>query len=201
MKIVSLKYFSVIILAPYFIGMSPADSSYTEYTLGAGSGQYASYDCSGRSYTNSLLDVGFKVSHKYKSHFRAGASLSVYSMNGAIHCIGYPDLAFDAKYFSFGTTGIRLGSEDIIYGELSFLDQVPYFTGKGCARIGVGMNVYENTHLWIGRSAIPYDRPAWAGQIEFPISSGQFLFFNGRYGLSTNIPEYGLSVGTKWRLH
>ena len=201
MKILSFKYFLVIILAPYLIGMSPADSSFNEYALGVGSGQYASYDCSGNPHTNSLVDVGFKASHKFESHFRTGASLSVYSINGTIYCFGYPDLAFDAKYFSIGTTGIRLGSEDILYGELSFFDQVPYFSGKGCARIGVGMNVYENTHLWIGKNTIPYDRPAWAGQIEFPISSGQFLFFNGRYGLSTDIPEYGFSIGTKWRLH
>jgi hypothetical protein len=89
----------------------------------------------------------------------------------------------------------------IFSGEFSFFDQVPCFSGKGCARIGVGVNVYENTHLWKGKNTIPYDRPAWAGQIEFPISQGQFLFFNGRNGLFTDIPEYGFSIGTKWRLH
>ena len=137
MKIFPLKYLSVLILTPYFIGMIPADSAYDEYSIGGGSGQYATYDCSGNSYKNSLFDVGFKASHKYESNFRAGASLSVYSMNGLIHCFGYPDLAYDTKYFSFGTTGIRLGSEDILYGEFSFLDQVPYFTGKGCLRVEV----------------------------------------------------------------
>jgi hypothetical protein len=199
MKLSGLKYFSFLILAPYIVGMTPADSTYDEYSFGAGGGQYAEQDCSG-IHKNSIVDIGIKATHKYESPFRTGINASIYSVNGKLRVMAWPDLAFDKKYFSIGTTGIRLGPEDILYGEFSFLDQVPLCTGKGCFRTGFGMRLADDTRLWIGKNIIPYNRDGWAGQLEFPLTSTQYLFVNGRYGESYNIPEYGFSIGTRIRL-
>ena len=189
-----------LILTPYIVGSSPADSSFDEYSFGVGGGQYATYDCSGQAHPNSLVDVGAKMTHKFEAPFRIGLSASVISLDGKTSAIPYPDLALDFKYFSLGTTGIRVGAEDGPYGELSVLDQVPFFSGKGCFRMGVGMKTSESTRLWLGVNQIPYNKGAFAGQFDFPITNDQFLFLNGRYGESSGVPEYGFSVGTRIRI-
>jgi len=191
---------SVLILAPYIAGPSPADSSFSEYSFGAGGGQYATYDCSGQAHPNSIADIGVKVTHKFEAPFRIGASASVVSFNGRTNVIPYPDLAFDFKYFSLGTTGIRVGSEDGYYAELSAFDQVPLFTGKGFLRAGAGMRPGANTRLWLGVNTFPYHKTAFAGQLDFPITNNQFLFFNGRFGESGGVHEYGFSFGTRIRM-
>jgi hypothetical protein len=201
MELSNFKMLSFLILAPYIIGSSPADSSYDEYAYGVGGGQYATYDCSGQAHPNSLVEVGAKVTHKFESPFRVGLAASVISVDGKIGAVPYLDLALDCKYFSLGTTGVRVGLEDGPYGELSVLDQVPFFTGKGCFRMGVGMKPSENTRLWLGINTFPYNKNAFAGQFDFPISNNQFLFLNGRYGESGGVPEYGFSVGTRIRIH
>jgi len=96
--------------------------------------------------------------------------------------IPYPDLALDFRYFSLGTTGLRLGSEDDIYGEVSILDQVPVYSGKGLARIGVGLKAAEDTHVWIGLNTLPYYATGVAGQSIFQCPRIVSLFINGRYG-------------------
>ncbi|MCX6122596.1 MAG: hypothetical protein NTX44_13385 [Ignavibacteriales bacterium] len=196
----NLTMLSFLILAPYVVGVSPADSSFDEYACGIGGGQYATYDCSGHAHPNSIVDAGVKVTHKFETPFRIGLGASVISINGKAGVVPYPDLAFDFKYFSLGTTGIRVGAEGGPYGELAVLDQVPFFSGKGCFRIGVGMNTSEYTRLWLGVNTFPYNKSAFAGQFDFPITNNQFLFFNGRYGESSGIPEYGFSVGTRIRI-
>jgi hypothetical protein len=196
----NFKMLSFLILAPYIFGSSPADSSFAEYAFGIGGGQYATYDCSGQAHPNSIVDVGVKVTHKFESPFRIGLGVSVFSLNGKTSAIPYPDLALDFKYFSLGTTGIRVGVEGGPYGEISVLDQVPFFSGKGCIRMGVGMKTSEYTRLWLGVNTFPYNKNALAGQFDFPITNNQFLFFNGRYGESDGVPEYGFSVGTRIRI-
>jgi len=191
---------SFLILAPYIVGSSPADSSFDEYSFGVGGGQYATYDCSGQAHPDPIFDVGAKVTHKFEAPFRIGIGASVISCDGNIIAVPYPDLALDFKYFSFGTTGIRIGAEGGPYGELSVLDQVPFFSGKGCFRMGIGMKTSEYTRLWLGVNQIPYNKSAFAGQFDFPIANNQFLFINGRYGESSGVPEYGFSVGTRIRI-
>jgi hypothetical protein len=200
MELSNFKMLSFLILAPYIVGSSPADSSFDEYAFGIGGGQYATYDCSGQPHPNSIIDVGVKVTHKFEAPFRIGLGASVISLNGKTGVFPYPDLAFDFKYFSLGTTGIRVGEEGGPYGELSVLDQVPFFSGKGCVRMGVGLKTSEYTRLWLGVNTFPYNKRAFAGQFDFPITNNQFLFLNGRYGESSGVPEYGYSIGTRIRI-
>ena len=200
MDLSNFKILSFLILAPYIVGTSPSDSTFDEYSIGVGGGQYATYDCSGNAHPNSMVDVGVKVTHKFESPFRVGLAASITSVNGEKVGTVYPDLALDYKYFSFGTTGLRVGLENGPYAELSLLDQVPFFSGKGCLRMGVCMNPTEYTRLWLGINKFPYNNNGFAGQFDFPITSNQFLFFNGRYGKSGGVPEYGFSVGMRVRV-
>jgi hypothetical protein len=202
-----LKNLSFFILAPYLIGYSPSDSSYDEYSLGLGKGQYATYGCTdathpdrGPAHLNSYSDIGVKFTHKFEAPFRVGLTTSIISDKGITLGVAYPDIAYDSKYYSFGTTGVRLGLEDGTYGEISFFDQIPVFSGKGFARIGVGLKPTDRTRLWLGVNAFPYDNRGISGQFDFPISTNHFLFINSRYGVSGSVPEYGLSVGARIRI-
>jgi hypothetical protein len=200
MRHFNLKWLFILALAPYLVGWTPADSSFNEYSVGVGGGQFASYDCAGNAHQNSFGDVGVKVTRKYATPFRVGLSASVAAKDGKMIAFAYPDIAYDSKYFSVGTTGLRIGLEDGPYAEISGFDQVPFFSGRGCFRTGVCVKPSENTHLWLGMNTIPYDKNGFAGQFDFPITSNQFLFFNGRYGESGGVPEYGFSIGTRIRL-
>ncbi|MFZ1976323.1 MAG: hypothetical protein WAV76_00045 [Bacteroidota bacterium] len=115
--------------------------------------------------------------------------------------IPYPDLALDLKYFSLGTTGLRLGSEDDIYGEVSFLNQVPFGSGKGFAHCGVSLKPTKDTRLWLGINSGPYYAAGFAGQFDFPISANHFLYINGRTGNIGGVSEYGFSVGMRVRVY
>ena len=201
MKRSNLHWLYFLLLAPYLVGWTPADSSYDEYSFGVGTGQYASHDCAGNAHSNSFGDVGGKITHKFEAPFRVGLSTSIVSNDVKTTVIPYPDLALDLKYFSLGTTGLRVGLENETYGEVSFLDQVPLFSGKGGFRIGMGLKATENTRLWLGVNSFPYKAKGLVGQIDFPLSANHFLFINGRYGESRGVPEYGFSVGTRIRFY
>ena len=195
-----MRYLSLLFLAPYITGYVPPDSSFNEVSIGAGGGQYAVYSCQdSRPHAETFTDVGIRLTHKFEGPLRIGVSGTyVKAMNGGI--VPYPEVALDFRYFSFGTTGLRLGAEDEFYGEFSLLDQVPAFSGKGFARIGLGWNVPDwNTRFWIGQNSTPYRMTSWAGQVDFPVSSNTFLFVNGRSGTSNGISEYGLSLGVRIR--
>ncbi len=200
MKLSSFQKLSFLILTPYIVGWSPADSSFAEYSVGVGTGRYATPACAGNTHPNSFNDAGVKVTHKFEAPFRAGLIVSSFPHPGGSYIIPYPDLAFDSRYFSLGTTGLRVGDANDIYGEVSMLDQVPLSSGKGFARVGAGMTASENTHLWLGLSEFPY-YAGLAGQIDFPLSTNHFLFINGRYGNSGGVPEYGFSIGTRIRIY
>jgi hypothetical protein len=201
MKISTLDKLSFLFLTPYIVGWSSADSSFSEYSVGLGGGQYASYDCAGNAHANSFADAGVKLTHKFEAPFRVGVSTSVIPHDGQSGFIAYPDLALDFKYFSLGTTGLRLGAADDIYGEVSILDQVPFCSGKGFVRAGVGMRAAEDMHLWLGVNTYPYYASGLAGQVDLPLSSNQFMFINGRYGGSGGVTEYGFSIGTRIRVY
>ena len=201
MKRSNLRLIYFLFLTPYLVGWSSADSSFDECSVGLGGGQYTSYDCAGKAHSNSFVDGGVKVTHKFAAPFRVGVSASLVPGDGKTALFPYPDLALDFRYFSLGTTGLRIGSEDEIYGEVSFLDQVPFSSGKGFVRMGVGLKATENTHIWLGLNKIPYYANGIAGQVDFPLSTNQFLFINGRYGESGGVPEYGFSVGTRIRFY
>jgi hypothetical protein len=197
----NFKCLYFLLFAPYLIGWTPADSSFYEFSVGAGGGQYASYGCSGKTiHIHTFGDVGIKMIHKFEAPFRVGLNTFIVSDVGHTNAMPYPDLALDLKYFSLGTTGIRVGSENGTYGEISFLDQVPIYSGKGFLRIGVGMKATENTRFWLGLNTLPYYTRGLAGQIDFPLSTNQFIFINGRYGITAGVPEYGLSAGTRIRI-
>jgi hypothetical protein len=192
---------SFLFLAPYLVGWSPADTSFDEYSVGLGGGQYTYQDCSGKAHSNSFSDAGVKVTHKFAAPFRVGVSASLITNNGNTVLFPYPDLALDFRYISLGTTGLRIGLEDGTYGEVSFLDQVPYFSGKGFARIGMGVKVKENTRVWLGLNSYPYLGSGIAGQVDVPLFTNHFLFINGRYGESGGLSEYGLSAGVRTRIY
>lgn len=188
-----------LLLTPYIIGFSPEDSSWTEYAVGVGGGQYAYQDCSGDDRAQSFGDVGIKMTHKFDGPIRIGATVTAISAN-KFGGVAYPDVALDWENFSFGTTGIRLGSENNVYGEFSLLDQVPALSGKGFARFGIGWNVPDSrTHLWLGGNGVPYKNTGLAAQVDFPVSLRHYLFINGRYGRADGVPEYGVSVGVRVR--
>jgi hypothetical protein len=200
MKLSTAQKLSFLVLTPYIVGWSPADSSFDEYSVGVGTGQYAAADCSGNTHRNSFNDAGVKMTHKFEAPFRAGLIVSSFPHPGGSNIIPYPDLAFDSRYFSLGTTGLRVGDANDIYGEVSMLDQVPLSSGKGFARVGVGMKTSDNTHLWLGLNEFPY-YGGLAGQVDFPLSTDHFLFINGRYGSTGGVSEYGFSVGTRIRIY
>ena len=197
----NFRWLFVLFLAPYLVGWTPADSSFNEYSIGVGGGQYASYDCAGNAHSHSFGDVGWKITHKYEAPIRVGLATTFVSNNINMIVVPYPDLAFDSKYFSLGTTGLRIGRENGTYGEISFLDQVPCFSGKGFFKIGMGLNASENTRLWLGVNSIPYRNKGLAGQIDFPLYTNYYLFINGRYGNLGGVPEYGFSIGTRIRFY
>jgi hypothetical protein len=185
---------SFLILIPLALGSSQPDSAYTELSLGAGRGQYAHINCSEVSF----VDAGVRVVHNFQSPWRIGLSISVIRRQNSTTAFAFPDLAYDSKYFSLGTTGLRVGPKDLLYIEVSFADQVPTFSGKGLAHWGVGGYISSwDTQLWLGQNAGPYDQPGLAGQIDFPIATNYYLFFNGRTGKSHSITEYGVSTGLR----
>jgi hypothetical protein len=199
-ELTNFKFLSFLILAPYIVGSSPADSSFDEYSFGVGGGQYTYHDCSG-VHSNSFVDAGAKFTHKYDTPLRIGISATVGKDNIGWLVMPFPDIAYDVDYFSIGTTGIRLGLADGPYAELSLCDQIPLFSGRGCFRTGICVKPSDNTHLWLGMNIVPYDKNGFAGQFDFPISSHQFLFLNGRYGKAGGLPEYGFSIGTRIKVH
>ena len=129
----------LLLLAPYIVGFTPDDTSYTDIAFGLGAGQYHYSDCS-NSYRQSYRDIGVKVTHK-ESHVRVGLSAGLTSLTRSITGFAYPDLAYDPGTFSIGTTGLRIGREDNLYGEISVADQIPFYSGKGFARVGVGYSI------------------------------------------------------------
>ena len=197
----SLCKLAFLILLPYIVGWTPPDSSYNEYSFGIGNGQYATYDCAGTAHPHSFTDVGAKVTHKFDSPFRIGLCLSTFPTGGKSVIIPYPDLALDFKNFSLGTTGIRVGNTDNFYGELAILDQIPFSSGRGFLRAGTGFRISEDTHLWLGVNTIPYYAVGASAQIDFPISTDQYIFVNGRSGSTGGVSESGISAGLRIRLH
>jgi hypothetical protein len=195
------KYFFVIIfLAPYIVGFAPQDSSYTELNIGAGTGQYTYEDCSG-THTSRFKDAGVRVTKKFESHWRAGASFSVIpSSYEHVVFFAYPDIAFDNGDFSLGTTGLRIGYLERTFFEIKFLDEIPYASGRGLFRMGIGMPITQNgTRLWLGANTGIYYNWGFGTSLEFPIESNYSLSLTGRYGENKSIPEYGISLGFKIR--
>ena len=194
----NLKNLSFILLIPYIFSVAPPDSSFTEFALGLGTGQYAAHDCSG-PHPKTFTDVGFKMTHKFEGPFRVGLIVNPIFSGSRGGVIPYPDLALDWKYFSLGTTGVRVGRLDDIYGELAIGDQVPAFSGRGFVRYGVGWTVADwDTRFWLGQNELPYSQ-GWAGQVDFPVGPGKYVFVNGRLGNYAGIQEYGISIGLRIR--
>ncbi len=204
--------FSLLLLIPYIVSYPTGDSSYSDVSYGLGRGQYAYEDCSG-VHTQTYYDAGVNYTHKYVSPFRLGINGSVGNyhsyrspywlrLNPSVnnYIFLYPDLALDWKYFSLGTTGVRIGSTDEIYIQYGIANQTPLFSGRGFFNLGVGGNPGKPfSHLWVGMNSIPYRNLGFAIQPEFSLGDNKFIFFNGRYGSYLNQAEYGFSVGMRIR--
>ena len=192
------RYFCFLILLPYTVGYSPDDStSYDEYAFGFGGGQFVQRDCSG-TYERSFVDAAARVTHKFDAPFRIGAIAFVGQggRNNSTFGFIYPDLAFDLRNFSLGTTGLRIGAIDRYFFEVAALDQPPLYSGIGAIRSGIGIaNIPPFSRVWIGTNILPYTKLGLATQVEFPVKQKEYLFVNGRYGVYLDRPEYGLSVG------
>jgi hypothetical protein len=193
------RYFILLFLTPYIIGFAPQDSSYTEWNVGAGSGQYTYADCSGE-HTSHFYDAGMRITKKYKSPWRIGASVSAIPSNEHLILFGYPDFAYDNGIFSLGTTGLRIGYLERTFFEIKCLDEIPYATGRGVVRIGVGTPISQNgTLLWMGANAGIFQNWGFGTSLEFPMEANYSLSLTGRYGEHNSIPEYGISLGLKIR--
>ncbi|MGD0589938.1 MAG: hypothetical protein ABSA44_03955 [Bacteroidota bacterium] len=192
-------FFIILFLAPYIVGFAPQDSSYTEWQIGAGGGQYTYEDCSGE-HTSHFYDAGIRVTTKLKSPWRLGASISAIPSNGSLTVFGYPDFAYDNGFFSLGTTGLRVGYLERTFFEIKGLDEIPYTTGKGLFRIGMGTPITQNgTRIWMGANVGVYQSLGFGTSLEFPLQENYSLSLTGRYGEHNSIPEYGISLGLKFR--
>jgi hypothetical protein len=190
-----------IFLFPYIVGFtSDSTTSHFETLLGIGTGQYVYHDCSG-VHTQQFNDVGIYIGKKFEGPYRLGLSAGAWSEgNRGTHALAFPDLALDWEQFSFGTTGIRFGSQNNIYLEGRWLDQPPFLTGNGALRAGFGFKFKEyDSRIWLGANVYPYNTPGVAAQIEFSFYENKYLFLNGRYGndVESRLPEYGISIGMR----
>ena len=125
--------FSILMLTPYLVSYNPEDSSFTDVGFGGGYGQYRYEDCNG-SGPRRFGDVGFSITHKTDGAFRYGLQAGVpfyrNSSGSILFPLAYPDLAFDSRYVSFGTTGLRVGDLDHFYVSVGLLNHVPLYTGE-----------------------------------------------------------------------
>ena len=194
-----VPFFIFLLLYPYIVGFSHPDSittSFTEESFGIGTGQYGYKDCSG-VHSAQYGDVGVKVSHKFEAPFRTGLLVGVFNSSEKTTPIIFPDLAFDSKYFEFGTTGIRIGNKNKLYVQASVLHDVPPVSGKGFINLGTGFYAGEEYRYWIGTNLFYYSKPGLAAQFEMPYSENTFIFFNGRIGSFEGVTEYGISIGMR----
>lgn len=195
---------AILLLGPYLFSYAPGDSSYTDIEIGGGAGQYRYADCQG-STPREYGDLGIKFTHKNDGSFRYGAlidmPLSLDGRNSAYTFpVFYPDLAYDSRYFSLGTTGVRIGSVDQYYFSLGIASKIPLFAGRGFVNMGVGFHPGGPlSEMWIGVNAIPYQSLSLCLNPEFQITDNKFIFLSGRYGQSNGIDEYGLSIGLRVR--
>lgn len=193
------RIFILCFLAPYIVGFVPQDTSYTELSLGAGRGQYTYEDCSGE-HTSQFYDAGVRITKKFESPWRLGASASLIPSDNSLTIFAYPDFAYDNGFFSLGTTGLRVGYLERTFFEIKCLDEIPYATGRGILRIGMGTPITQNgTRLWMGANAGIYQNWGFGTSLEFPMEQNLSLSLTGRYGEHNSIPEYGISLGLKIR--
>jgi hypothetical protein len=195
-----MRFKGILILLPYMIGFTPEDSSYSDIQFGAGGGQYTYADCGG-NHASEYVDVGFRYTHKYEAPWRIGASISTVPVNNkATFPLLYPDLAYDNGGFSFGTTGLRVGGLNETFFEMKLLDEVPFTSGKGFARIGLNTPVGNNgSRFWLGANSGIYQGWGLSAGTEWPYADNKFLFLNFRYGEKYRVPEYGISLGMRLR--
>lgn len=192
----------VVILFPYIVGFqSDSTSAYTELSAGAGGGEYVSHDCTG-PHKRSFGDGGIYVGKKFETPYRLGLGLGGWTAeNKGTHFFVFPDLALDWEYFSFGTTGLRLGARNDFYFESKLLDQPPFLSGKGLIRSGIGYKIKAlDSEFWLGVNVAPYTSLGGAVQYEFPFEKDKYIFINGRYGKdeSSKFDEYGFSIGVRF---
>jgi len=193
------RYLIFLLLAPYLVGFQSPDSSYTEVSLGAGGGQYQYADCSGEHRRN-FVDAGVVVKHKFEAPFRVGVAMGRLPVDDHDGFWAYPELAFDNDNVQLGTTGIRIGKLRSTFFEIKGLDEVPFASGRGLARIGIGIPIEaNNSHLWLGSNVSPYMNWGPAVGYEFPLDAQKMMFINGRIGWHKEQPEFGVSVGIRLR--
>ncbi len=197
-------FLSVLALTPYLVSYNPEDSSFTDIEFGGGTGQYRYEDCHG-SGPQKFGDVGFKYTHKTAGPFRYGLLVGIpfYNSNerhSYLFPLPYPDVAFDSRYVSLGTTGLRVGDLNQFYLSVGLANKVPLYTGRGFLNAGAGIHPGSLvSDIWMGVNAGPYQSLSFAMNPEFQISEDRFLFFSARYGESRGVSEYGLSIGMRIR--
>lgn len=193
----------LILLFPYIAGFtSDSTSSYSDVTIGLGTGQYVFEDCSG-VHSRKFTDAGVTLTKKHDGPFRTGLLLGGVVMDGGDGFVFlYPDLALDWQYFSLGTTGVRIGDRNDLYAEGGWLNDAPLNSGKGVLHGGIGgRSSAAGARWWVGTNIIPYREPGLAVRYEFPYSEHSFLILNGRIGTSQGRDEYGFSVGMRFIAH
>lgn len=186
-------------LSPYIVGFtSDSTSSYVETMIGAGTGQYVYYDCSG-AHTRQFSDAGISVTKKFEGPYRLGfiAGGLKAGDNGTPYF--FPDLALDWETVSLGTTGFRIGKKRSFYFEGRWLDQPPLLSGKGMLRTGFGGTFYNDRSMyWLGANVLPYHKLGFAGQLDLPLRENTFIFLNSRFGSEAGLQEFGVSIGVRF---
>ncbi len=147
-----------------------------------------------------LAMAEFILEKKFEAPVKIGVSIAGIQVENRIDGFIYPDLALEWKYFSLGTTGLRLGSRSEFYFEGKIFDRPPFFPGRGLFHAGFGGKLKNSDiNLWGGVGVFPYNDLGITGQIEIPYSDNLFLYFNGRYGIErkSGMDEFGLSIGAR----
>ncbi len=197
-------WIAFVFLAPYFVGFSPTDSSFSDISVGLGGGHFVYKDCRG-THERNFVDIGMNGSYKFEGPFRMGVmgSVAEYTEDDSKPVfipIIYPDIALDWRPFSIGTTGLRIGNRDEFNFQLGWLNSAPAFSGRGFFNAGVeGQPGNPFSKMYFGINALPYNNWGVVVQPEFSLDENKYLFVTGRYGTYNELDEWGMSVGIRIR--
>jgi hypothetical protein len=192
----------LFLLTPLIFSPAEDDSSYTDAWFAAAGGRFAEPGCNSTT-ERPFQEFGVKVSHKSLVPFRYGMQMGIARFGGSGRALGvwaWPELAFDAKYVSLGTMGLRVGSIDDVYVNAGVFNGVPQFA-HGVVEFGVGGKLDGPlSRFWIGATGLPYAALGPTARLDFSIDdAGGSLFVLGHYGNYLGHNEYALGLGYRLR--
>lgn len=192
----------LFLLSPLIFTPIDGDSSYTDAWFAVAGGRYVEPGCN-NTIERPFQEVGVKVSRKMSGPFRVGMELSVANVVGPewnTRVWAWPELAFDSRYVSLGTMGMRVGSLDDFYINGGLFNGVPQFA-HGMIELGVGGKLDEPvSRFWVGVTGGPYAAFGPTARLDIPITNaGGSLFLLGHYGTFRGHNEYAVGLGYRLR--